>query len=349
MEEKMPTLSIIVPVYRAELFLHQCIDSILNQTFQDFELILVDDGSPDSCPRICDEYIEKDNIVKVLHKTNGGIVSARNSGLRVSCGDFIGYVDSDDWIEPDMYEKMCNAAIRYNADIVICDIIHNYENKEIRTCQSYPAGLYLKNDLIERVYPNMLYNGNWLGRGLHPALCIKLFKRNILLNNAYTVDERIQIGEDMACSYPCILDANRIYILENQYLYHYRQLQSSITASYKKDFFVNSLFLYHSLKENCDKKNVYDMKLQILGNLLYFALASIDNEFIGSSDSVTQKSDKMRMIKEISNQDDVADALIRIDSRNYSLKNRMYIFLLKRNMHKTLYYLVYWISKMRNS
>ncbi len=94
-----PYLSIIVPVYKVEPYIHQCVDSILAQTFADFELILVDDGSPDNCPRICDEYAELDPRVKVIHKANGGLVSARKAGLRAARGKYIGYVDSDDWVE----------------------------------------------------------------------------------------------------------------------------------------------------------------------------------------------------------------------------------------------------------
>lgn len=343
----MPKLSIIVPVYKVEPYIHQCVDSILGQSFLDFELILVDDGSPDNCPRICDEYEKQDRRVKVIHKANGGHTSARNSGLKVACGDLIGYVDSDDWIEPDMFKKMYEAATQYDADIVICDIIHNYANEEMRTPQSYPSGLYIKKDLVERVYPNMLYNGHCLGRGLHPSLNNKIFKKDILMNNAYYVDERIQIGEDMACSYPCLLDANRIYILEHQYLYHYRQLQSSLMGSYKKDLFINSLILFQLLKKICDKKHIFDMNLQLLGNLMYFALTSIDNEFIKSGELIKSKADKMKMIKEISTQVDVKESLMKIDSSNYPIKYRVYIFLLKRNMLKTIYFLAFWISKIR--
>ena len=97
-----PKISIIVPVYKVELYLEKCINSILNQTFKDFELILVDDGSPDRCGEICDEYAKKDNRIVVVHKENGGQASARNVGLDIARGDYIGFVDSDDWIERDM-------------------------------------------------------------------------------------------------------------------------------------------------------------------------------------------------------------------------------------------------------
>ena len=113
-------LSIIVPVYNVEPYLRRCIDSILAQTFTDFELILVDDGSPDNCPAICDEYAEKDPRIVVIHKQNGGLSDARNAGLDIARGEYIGFVDSDDYIDAEMYEKMYNAAIMHNSDIVSC-------------------------------------------------------------------------------------------------------------------------------------------------------------------------------------------------------------------------------------
>ena len=114
-------VSIIVPIYNIEGYIRECIDSILAQTYPDFELILVDDGSPDNCGRICDEYAEKDVRIKVIHKENGGLTSARNAGLSVAKGDWIMHVDGDDWIEPDMIESLIEAAKATEADLVFGD------------------------------------------------------------------------------------------------------------------------------------------------------------------------------------------------------------------------------------
>ncbi|WP_066067720.1 glycosyltransferase [Neobacillus soli] len=116
----MPKLSVIVPIYNVEEFLPNCIDSILEQTFTNFELILVNDGSPDNCGKICDFYAKKDNRINVIHKTNGGVSSARNIGIEISKGEYIAFVDPDDTIEPNMYDVLLKAAIKYEADIVVC-------------------------------------------------------------------------------------------------------------------------------------------------------------------------------------------------------------------------------------
>ena len=122
-------LSIIVPVYNVGSFLPKCINSIISQTFTDFELILVDDGSTDNSVEICDAAAKKDSRVRVIHKENGGVVSARKAGLSVAVGKYAGYVDGDDWIDEHMYEHMVNAMEKYNCDMVMCDVEH--ENKSV--------------------------------------------------------------------------------------------------------------------------------------------------------------------------------------------------------------------------
>ena len=126
----MPKISVIVPVYNTEKYLHRCVDSILAQTFTDFELLLVNDGSPDKSGEICDEYAQKDTRVRVFHKENGGVSSARNLGLENAQGKWITYVDGDDWIEPTMYEELYKKAIEDNADVVYSDLKMVFKDKE---------------------------------------------------------------------------------------------------------------------------------------------------------------------------------------------------------------------------
>lgn len=129
----MPEISIIVPVYKVEKYLDRCVKSILAQTFTDFELILVDDGSPDNCPKMCDEWAKKDERIRVIHKENGGLSSARNAGLRVAVGKYIGFVDSDDWITKDMYATLHELIVQYRADIACGEIIRTVIEEEYVT------------------------------------------------------------------------------------------------------------------------------------------------------------------------------------------------------------------------
>ena len=138
----MPELTIIVPIYNGEKYLNKCIDSILSQTYTDFELILVDDGSTDSSLSICKVYAEADSRVVVYHKENGGLVAARKSGLSLAKGEYIGYVDCDDYIEADMYEKLMSVAKEDGADIVTGDIIIDHITHSKVEKGNIPSGFY---------------------------------------------------------------------------------------------------------------------------------------------------------------------------------------------------------------
>lgn len=111
-------VSVIIPIYKVDVFLKKCVDSVLNQTYNNIEVILVDDGSPDTCPEICDEYAKQDSRVRVIHKCNGGQSSARNAGINIAKGDYITFVDSDDWIDPNAYKNLVSSAVENNLDIV---------------------------------------------------------------------------------------------------------------------------------------------------------------------------------------------------------------------------------------
>lgn len=145
-QKKSPEISIIVPVYQVEKYLNECIDSILAQTFTDFELILVDDGSPDNCPALCDAAAEKDSRVRVIHQQNKGLSGARNAGIDVARGNWLGFVDSDDMIDPTFCEKMLHAAVQAGAEMAVCNILRMKENKALDSYQEH----CLKDEVLSR-------------------------------------------------------------------------------------------------------------------------------------------------------------------------------------------------------
>lgn len=159
----MPELSIIVPVYKVEKYLPRCIDSILAQTFRDFELILIDDGSPDNCGAICDDYAARDSRIKVIHQENAGVSAARNAGLDIASGTYLGFVDSDDWIEPEMYETMIATAKEKNVDVVVCGINYCEEDGAFIRSDLKTEGSYDTEQMLSALYgmPNPLGGGCW--------------------------------------------------------------------------------------------------------------------------------------------------------------------------------------------
>ena len=203
----MPVISIIVPVYNAEPYLRRCIDSILAQTFTDFECILIDDGSPDNCPIICDEYAEKDNRVVVIHQDNRGSAATRNIGLFKAQGEWVGFVDSDDWIEHDMFEKMYAKANIGNYDMVWCDY-YRYHLNGSNHIKVQIEGLG-KIDFIKRIFD---------GR-LHGSVCNKLIKKSICINNNILFPSA-NLLEDVVFVVQYIYHTDNIGYVNNA-LYHY--------------------------------------------------------------------------------------------------------------------------------
>lgn len=222
-----PLLSIIVPVYNAEDYLCKCLDSLLEQDFPDYEIILVDDGSTDSSGFICDRYASENPLFHCIHKTNGGHTSARKSGYEISRGQYVTFVDSDDWVSPDIYSKMCQAVCDTHADIVVCDFTAVMPDKEAVVRTLFPPGYYDKNRLEKEIYPSMIYSGSFFQFGVVPSLWNKLFRRELLQNHLFHVPNDIIVGEDAITTYGCMLEASSIYLIDDA-LYYYRSTVGSV-------------------------------------------------------------------------------------------------------------------------
>ena len=217
-------LSIIVPVYNVEPYLRRCIDSILAQTFTDFELILVDDGSPDNCPAICDEYADKDPRIVVIHKENGGISDARNAGLDISRGEYIGFVDSDDFIHPQTYEIAIRIASEQEADVVQWgylqfSCISEIESQTFINKENIDLKIVDSKYVVENYYPHNRFL-------IHHVLWTKVFKRRVFNNIKFP---KGVINED---SYILLqtLDASTKYVIIEEKLYYYYQRSDSIMS-----------------------------------------------------------------------------------------------------------------------
>ena len=200
-----PFLSIVIPVYNAEKYLACCLDSILAQDYSDYEVILVDDGSTDRCPSLCDAYAAADPRIHCLHQPNSGHTAARQNGVKASRGQYIAFVDSDDWVSPEMYRRMCTAAKDTHADLIHCNFTAVMPDKEKLCDIPFPAGFYDKTQLIETVYPNMIYFGTYFVFGIAPNLWNKLFRRELFERYLFRLHHNIIVGEDGPITYACML------------------------------------------------------------------------------------------------------------------------------------------------
>jgi glycosyltransferase involved in cell wall biosynthesis len=253
-------VSIIVPVYNSEAFLDRCVQSIINQSYKNIEVILVNDGSPDASKQMCDDYAANDSRIKVIHKANGGLVSARKAGLKLSTGEYILYVDGDDWIETDLIENYLKAALEYNADVVVSSHMENLEGRIEILKNTIPPGFYDKDKLISTVYPEMMYNGKFSQFGIFSYSWGKLYRKELLIKNQLEVSEEITIGEDALCFYPTLLDTNTLVVLEQPY-YHYRQRADSLIKTMRTIEVSRIEKNYNHLKKAFQDKGVLDTML----------------------------------------------------------------------------------------
>ena len=214
-----PLISVIVPVYKAEAYLEECIGSIRNQTYQNLEIILVDDGSPDRCGEMCDAFAAEDPRIRVIHKENGGQSSARNAALEVATGAYIGFVDADDWIEPWMYETLYRRMVEHGAQISVCGSRLEFEDGSIAYLNNdYPRDNRLRLfDTLEAL-ENVISN-----KQLTNSLWDKLYQRDIFEGLRLSVGK---IYEDMELMPKC-LERAQVVVYHPEPYYHYRQTSSS--------------------------------------------------------------------------------------------------------------------------
>ncbi|MEH7131458.1 glycosyltransferase, partial [Neobacillus drentensis] len=233
-------ISIIVPIYKVEKYLAKCVESILAQSFKEFELILVDDGSPDRCGEICEEYSKKDNRIKVIHKENGGLSSARNAGISIASGEYIAFVDSDDYLHNRMYELLYKNATENSSDIVICDYFKVREN-EISDSFNLKTNVESKNFTnIEALYE--LYENNSEN---FVVAWNKLYKQKLFTDLRF---EKGRIHEDEFISHKLLFKSPKVTYLPIK-LYYYRQTSNSITRS---PFNLKRLDAIYALKDRAD-------------------------------------------------------------------------------------------------
>lgn len=217
-----PTISIIVPVYNVELYLRKCIDSILAQTFNNFECILIDDGSTDNCPIICDEYAEKDYRVVVIHQENSGVSAARNRGLDIARGEWIGFVDSDDWCDFAMFEYLYKNALKHKVDVSVCGM-NICDGISIRS-----AGKNIYNVILSSKGA-MVFMFETKKKSFGGFSFNKLIKKNILEKNRLRYNETVSYMEDVQFFYYVFKAANNIYYSSQPY-YFYRKTNVSVTS-----------------------------------------------------------------------------------------------------------------------
>lgn len=251
--DQMNEISIIVPVYNAERYLKECLDSILAQTYSDWELILVDDGSTDRSLQICQAYVQKDSRIRLVHRKNGGEAAARKSGLKASSGEVITFVDSDDWLAPGTIETLYREMTAGNADVVISGYTEVRGDQEKVILNKIKPGVYQGRKLEDELFSKMLNCADYFELGLWPYFWNKLFKREIIGPCLEDLNEKLVVGVDAVCVFPALLAARTICVIPDA-SYHYRIHPASIMHRFR-----------------CEEKEVENIRLQYREMGKYFS------------------------------------------------------------------------------
>lgn len=259
-----PLISIIVPVYNVEKYLTKCLDSIIQQSYINLEVIIVDDGSPDRCGEICDEYAQKDRRIEVIHKKNGGVSQARIDAFNSSHGDFVFFVDADDYIAENCISVLYEKQVEKNADVVVCGIREVYKQKEkIQTITI--KGFFNREKIEEGLRCSFLYESSTGKAGVRPYLCGKLYRREILAD-ALKQGTGIWFEEDIVITTYILYHSNSLYIIEES-LYYYVMHEGQVSKR-------NPLEISQQMAKARERISFFDKRKLLSTPLLYRHYAS---------------------------------------------------------------------------
>lgn len=293
-----PLISIIVPVYNKEQYLKACVDSLVGQTYSNLEIILVDDESTDNSGRICDEYAKQNENVLVIHKPNGGPSSAWKAGFKSSHGEYVSFVDSDDYVDTNMIEEMVEQLSGDSKQIITSDyVITKDDGSESYVYQKLSPGEYLRENITNNLIKEFLGNEH---RTISFSRCMKLISRKLIEDNFDYCDERVLMGDDSTIILPCLIDANRILVMDHKVYYHYRYINDSIVHRYDVKAFENNKIYYEAIKAMLldkfknDEAVCKEMILSLNREEVFLLLLLVKNEVRGNADSCIPNLIKIR-------------------------------------------------------
>lgn len=330
-----PLISIIVPVYNVEEYLPKCLDSIVNQTYKNLEIILVDDGSTDNSSKICDKYGEKDKRIKVIHKENAGVVEARISGVNNSSANYIMFIDSDDFIDTKMIKTMWDSMTYTNVDLVCCQYFDYYDENTIIESPVRPEiGLYNKEKIENLLKYNFLYDSRTGIAGYNLFLCTKIIKKDKVLQ-CLEKGKGLFYGEDQVSILCLLYNIDNMLILSD-YLYYYRKRIGQATATYKSDLWINMDLCFKKLID-IDRKNFLEYQIAPRSFSMYCMLINM----LFKEKSYNYSINEIKKYKNLS----FCQNLNRVNYGSLNLKKYLQYFFIK-NEFWLLYYISYKLNKI---
>lgn len=362
----MVKFTVIVPVYNVESHLKKCIDSLLKQTYKDFEILLIDDGSTDESGQICDDYAKKDNRVRVIHQDNGGLSVARNTGVKNARGEWVSFVDGDDWIEPDTMEFANNflSEAPYDSDILTWDGYADWGNGKVNPIcfmdnkddSSYYFHHDAKDHLIKLFFPRY-YRPAKINR--YTSFCItwaRIYRREFLIKNNIWNKPGLKRAQDMLFNLWAFEKA-RIVGYKRKHLYHYCMHPDATTKKYTDDITDSMYALYENIKDFVEKNRPNDIEWlqRYYAKGIIFIQECFNSKFAKSGNGIPIK-DRAELIEKDLDRPLFKKAIENFDSKGQRIKLKVFHYLIKRKLYKTTIYLFsghlllksMWFKRKRN-
>lgn len=334
----MSKISIIVPVYRVEAYLERCVKSIQKQSLSDFELILVDDGSPDHSGKMCDKWASEDSRIQVIHKENGGLTSAWKAGVEAASSKYVGFVDGDDWIDENMFEKLYASAEQYQSDMAICGLVYDYEEQNREKTQEtsrLDKECYDRQEITEQLYPILINNGSFFGRTIQAARVTKLYRTDIVRKNMKYCNNKVMIGEDLQLTFSVLCDAQRISFIPDFYPYHYWINTASMTGRHDPNYMDKIITTKKQISWIAKVKDVYDFSTQIENDFLILGIMAIRSEIVKSKQEPAAKV--IAGIKKICENTEFKSAMQKNKMQKMPLSVRGYLVLIRLHLYSLCY------------
>lgn len=327
-------ISIIVPIYKVEKYIDRCIKSIINQTYTNLEIILVDDGSPDRCGKICDNYATKDERIKVIHKENAGLGFARNSGLDCASGKYVTFIDGDDYIGLSHIEKMYMLINKTETDTCIAGHTKVYSDKELEHV-NVCAGEMLKDRVKERILPKMCGADNNGKDYIEMSVCMVLFSNEIIQkNNIRFVSEREYISEDLVFDFDYYA-LSRGVCISDLVDYYYCDNEDSLTTKYREDRFENQIKLYKLLVEKAKELNIIqECKERLQNTVIAIARYSLKLEYKFAT--VHEKKVVNDHVHKICEDETLKQIMVEYDDRGIKKSSRIINYLIRHQKYSLL-------------
>ena len=341
-------VSVVLPIYNVEKYLNRCIDSVVSQTYTNLEIILIDDGSPDNCPQICDEWAKKDSRIKVIHKKNQGLGMARNTGIDAATGTYICFFDSDDYIAPDTIETCLQAAREHNAELVIFG--HNDVTPDMQLLNTHiphpPKKLFAGEEITNTLLPISVYSNLKTGEDWNMVMSSwnKLYSMDVIKKSGWRfASEREIISEDFYSLTELYGYLNRVYVLDHAF-YYYTVNNSSLSRSYRPDRFERIKLFYEAMNALSEKMGVSDVLEQPIKGVTFGITVGAMKLIAAADFGFKRKYSELRKIVK----DDFTKQLIKgTDYSGTGLQKKLLYKAAKHNLVLLCFMLVYLKNKCK--